>query len=144
MLHFTFESAIDKSGSSLGTPDEWLSEFHSDRWKSDYTNNGIEEIRHFLSKKNTILNASGVIMRNFDGLTQLIDDQMRFCADWLLWVRLLEHGNIAYVSRPLTYWRIGSGNARNSKNGVLELQESPKVFNEIKRILQSPENFLSK
>ncbi len=135
---------IDKSGSSLGTPDEWLSEFHSDRWKSDYTNNGIEEIRHFLSKKNTILNASGVIMRNFDGLTQLIDDQMRFCADWLLWVRLLEHGNIAYVSRPLTYWRIGSGNARNSKNGVLELQESPKVFNEIKRILQSPENFLSK
>ena len=129
---------IDKNGSSLGTPDEWLHEFHSDRWKSDYTNNGIEEIRCFLSKKNTILNASGVIVRNFDGLTQLIDDKMRLCADWLLWIRLLERGNISYVSRPLNYWRIDSGNARNSQKGVLELQESPKVFDEIKRIVQSP------
>ena len=77
-------------------------------------------------------------MRNFDGLTQLIDDKMRLCADWLLWIRLLERGNISYVSRPLNYWRIDSGNARNSQKGVLELQESPKVFDEIKRIVQSP------
>ncbi len=127
---------MDKAGSLGGTPDEWLSEFHSDRWKSDYTNNGIEEIRHFLSKKNTILNASGVIMRNFDGLTQLIDDQMRFCADWLLWVQLLEHGNIAYIAKPLNRWRISSGNARNSKKGTLELAEGPLVIREIGRILK--------
>ncbi|KAB2644789.1 MAG: glycosyltransferase [Verrucomicrobia bacterium] len=134
---------IDKSGSSLGTPDEWLREFHSDRWKSDYINNGVEEIRHFLSKKNTILNASGVIMRNFDGLAQLIDDQMRFCADWLLWVRLLEHGNIAYITNPLNYWRIGSGNARNSKKGVLESLEGPIVMKEVERIIQkNRENFM--
>ena len=85
------------------TPMEWLSEFNSKRWDCDYTNNGIEEIKSFLSKKNTILNASGVVIRNIEGLSEMVDSTMRLCADWLLWIRLLEKGNIAYVAEPLNY-----------------------------------------
>lgn len=127
---------MDKAGSLGGTPDEWLSEFNSDRWESDYTNNGLDELKDFVSKKNTILNASGVIIRNRINLSNLIDDTMRFCADWLFWVRLLELGNIAYIAKPLNYWRMNSGNARNSKVGSLELAEGPLVIREIGRILQ--------
>jgi len=127
---------MDKKGSLGGMPDEWLGEFKSDRWQSNYINDGISEIRNFLSTKNTILNASGVLIRNFSDLGELINDEMRFCADWLLWVRLLERGGIAYVARPLNYWRINSGNARNSGQGVLELAEGPTIINEAGRILK--------
>lgn len=126
---------IDKKGKILGKPIEWRSEFHSKRWDSDYINNGIDEIENFLSKKNTILNASGVVMRNFEGLSEMVDSNMRFCADWLLWVRLLEKGNIAYMAEPLNFWRIDSGNARIGEIGEIERKETPFVLKEIERIL---------
>ncbi|MEI6096676.1 MAG: glycosyltransferase, partial [Gammaproteobacteria bacterium] len=127
---------INKKGEVGTTPMEWLSEFNSKRWDCDYTNNGIEEIKSFLSKKNTILNASGVVIRNIEGLSEMVDSTMRLCADWLLWIRLLEKGNIAYIAEPLNFWRIGTGNARNKKGMELELTEGPKIISEAGRILK--------
>lgn len=136
ILAFSQLCMIDKKGKKLGKPEDWLSEFQSQRWNSDYINNGINEIRDYLSKKNTILNASSVVIRSFEGLSEMIDTTMRFCADWLLWVRLLEKGDIVYVAEVLNSWRIDTGNARNRNGMELELLEGPKIISEIGRILK--------
>jgi Glycosyl transferase family 2 len=72
---------VSPNGEKLGTPEEWLSEIASLRWKTDFINDGLEEIRRTMVVKNTILNASGVVFRNADGIADLVDDSMRLCAD---------------------------------------------------------------
>jgi glycosyltransferase involved in cell wall biosynthesis/SAM-dependent methyltransferase len=127
---------VATNGEKLGTPDEWLSEIDPLRWKTDFINDGIEEIRRSLVVKNTILNASGVVFRNFDDIAYLVDDSMRICADWLFWVRLLQRGGVAYVSEPLSRWRLNSSNARNRPPGELEWLEGERVLIQAAEILK--------
>jgi glycosyltransferase involved in cell wall biosynthesis len=120
----------DPSGTLGGTPDEWLDELDPVRWKSDFSNDGADEIRRFLCRKNTILNASGVVFRNFPGVDRLVDDSMRLCADWLFWIRLLARGRICYTSAPLNHWRLTTSNARTRPPGELEWEEGQRILNE--------------
>jgi glycosyltransferase involved in cell wall biosynthesis/SAM-dependent methyltransferase len=127
---------ISANGDKLGTPEPWLSEIDPSRWKTDFVNDGIDEIRRALVVKNTILNASGVVFRNMEGTADLVDDSMRLCADWLFWVRLLQRGGLAYVARPLSRWRLQSSNARNRPPGELEWPEGERVLLEAAEILK--------
>ena len=127
---------MDINGNIGGTPDEWLHELDKERWNYTFINDGQKEIQSFLSKKNTILNASGVVFRNFSGIELLIDDGMRLCADWLFWVRMLTLGKIAYTPKVLNYWRLQTSNARTKPPGDLEWVEGQKIIMEISRILE--------
>lgn len=122
---------MDAAGNLGGTPDEWLGELHPTRWNKSFTNDGRDEISRYLSRKNTILNASGVVFRNFEGVDRLVDDSMRLCADWLFWARLLVRGKIAYEAEPLNHWRLQSSNARNRPPGELEWVEGERILNEL-------------
>jgi hypothetical protein len=130
---------VSPNGEKLGTPDEWLSEIDPLRWKTDFVNDGIDEIRRSLVVKNTILNASGVIFRNAEDIANLVDDSMRLCADWLFWVRLSQRGGVAYVAKPLSRWRLNSSNARNRPIGELEWPEGERVLLEVANILELSE-----
>ena len=127
---------VSPNGEKLGTPESWLSEIDPLRWKTDFVNDGIDEIRRSLVVKNTILNASGVVFRNGEGIADLVDDSMRLCADWLFWVRLLQRGGVAYVAKPLSRWRLNSSNARNRPAGELEWLEGERVLAEAAEILK--------
>jgi glycosyltransferase involved in cell wall biosynthesis len=128
---------ISLNGDKLGTPEEaWLSEIDPLRWNTDFVSDGIDEIRQSLIVKNTILNASGVVFRNAEGIEDLVDDSMRLCADWLFWVRLLERGGLAFVAKPLSRWRIDSSNARKRPPGELEWLEGERVLREAAEILK--------
>jgi glycosyltransferase involved in cell wall biosynthesis/SAM-dependent methyltransferase len=128
---------VSPNGEMHGTPDEpWLTEIDPLRWKADFVNDGIDEIRRSLVVKNTILNASGVVFRNVEGIADLVDDSMRLCADWLFWVRLLQRGGVAYVANPLSRWRLQSSNARNRPPGELEWAEGERVLVETAEILK--------
>ena len=128
---------MDPQGKMGGTSDEWLGELDPHRWKSSFVNEGRDEIRRFLSKKNTILNASGVVFRKFEGLESLADESMRLCADWLFWSRLLSRGKIAYLSEPLNHWRLQTSNARTRPAGELEWEEGQRVIAEIAEVLNA-------
>jgi glycosyltransferase involved in cell wall biosynthesis/SAM-dependent methyltransferase len=131
---------VSPNGEKLGTPQDWMSEIDPQRWKTDFVNDGIEEIRRSLVVKNTILNASGVVFRNSEGIEDLVDDSMRLCADWLFWVRLLGRGGVAYIAQPLSRWRLNSSNARNRPPGDLEWSEGERVLVEAAQILKLTES----
>ena len=126
---------MDPQGNLAGTPDEWLGELDAERWNHAFVNEGLDEIRDFLSKKNTILNASGVVFRKTPGVESLVDDTMRLCADWLFWVRMLSKGKIAYTPEVMNYWRLQSSNARTKAAGVLESEEGGAIMEEIGKTL---------
>lgn len=118
-----------------GPPRQWYNELLGTKWESDYTSNGFQEIREVLSRRNAILNASGVVFRNLSGLADLVEPDMRLCADWLFWVRMLQRGDFEYSPRMLNKWRINSSNARTRPPGDLEWSEGRRVLSEIAEIL---------
>jgi hypothetical protein len=120
---------VDPSSRVLGDATQWTDDLDYSRWKSNFINNGREEIKNYLSKKNTIPNASAVlirasVLRSIDEL----DAGYALCGDWLLWVKILLQSNVGYVAEKLNYWRQQSSNSRTHLPGVLELNEGSQVI----------------
>ena len=90
------------------------------KWRSSYTREGIEEIRDTLAVKNTIPNASAVLMRKPDiAEIEPLLTSLRHAGDWLLYIHILRHGKIHFCPSSLNHHRrhgksvtIGSGGQR--------------------------------
>lgn len=82
----------------------------SNKWKEDHVADGLEEIGHALSIKNTIPNVSAVVFRRTALITALetIGEQLfdyRVAGDWLVYMHVLRQGKVFYCSRPLNKHR---------------------------------------
>ena len=90
---------IDESGN----PQEWSP---GTRWEIDFINDGRDECVNHLVTQNSIPNASAVLFRKqLAEQVGLADESLRFCGDWMMWVRILLVSNVAYIARPLNYYR---------------------------------------
>lgn len=85
--------------------------FHTDsidkqHWRSDYCNNGEDEIKKYLLYLNTIPNASGVLFKRtaYEAAAKSFEE-MRLCGDWMLWTEVLKQGNVSYSAKPLNRFR---------------------------------------
>jgi glycosyltransferase involved in cell wall biosynthesis len=121
---------VDPSSRVFGDAVQWTDDLDRVRWRSSFVNDGPVEVRDYLSKKNTIPNASAVlirtrVLRSIDR----IDDGYKLCGDWLLWIKILLQSNIGYVANKLNYWRQYSSNARTHIAGVMESNEGPRIIN---------------
>lgn len=82
----------------------------SDKWKEDHVADGLEEIGHALSIKNTIPNVSAVVFRRTALIAALetIGEQLfdyHVAGDWLVYMHVLRQGKAFYCSRPLNKHR---------------------------------------
>jgi len=132
---------VDPSSRVLGDAVQWTDDLDSSRWQSNFVNDGRAEVRDYLSKKNTIPNASAVllrasVLRSVDG----IDDGYRLCGDWLLWIKVLLESNVGYLAEKLNYWRQQSSNARTQAPGVLEWEEGQRIISYLAQHLQLSES----
>lgn len=108
----------------------WTEDLDTERWKRDFIAAGREEMRRSLLVKNTIPNASAVLMRrSVLAKTLPIDTSFRLCGDWMQWIRMLAEADIAFVAENLNFWRLQSSNARTEPPGVLEWQEGERILN---------------
>lgn len=120
---------VDPENRILGDTLRWTDDLDPYRWSSDFVNDGKAEIRSYLSKKNTIPNASAVLIRarTLKSIDQL-DDTYGLCGDWLLWIKLLLRSDVAYVAEKLNYWRQQSSNSRPHPPGVTEWKEGQQIL----------------
>ena len=114
---------------NLGDATSWTDDLDQRRWLSNFFNVGRDEVRRFLSRKNTIPNASAVVVRA-DVLQQVgnISGSYRLCGDWDLWVRVLLRSDLTFVAEKLNYWRQNSSNVRTVPAGILEAEEGDKIL----------------
>jgi glycosyltransferase involved in cell wall biosynthesis len=121
---------VDPSSRVFGDAVQWTDDLDRVRWRSNFENSGRAEVRDYLSKKNTIPNASAVVVRTrvLRSIDRL-DDGYKLCGDWLLWIKILLQSNIGYVAKKLNYWRQYSSNARTQVAGVIESNEGPRIIN---------------
>jgi glycosyltransferase involved in cell wall biosynthesis len=105
---YSHSHIVDESG-------RFLRDFRADyafifgdasRWSSDFTEDGRKEVRDFMVYSNTIPNASGALFRKsiFDRVGAP-ETKWRLNGDWLFYARLLQHGDLIFLSKPRNYFR---------------------------------------
>jgi glycosyltransferase involved in cell wall biosynthesis len=101
VLVFSQSYIIDSFSNILG-----LWEYTDLDFNSSFLMDGIEFINRFLIHSNHIPNASAVMFRKdiFD-LVGGANPKFKANGDWLLWLKMLCHGKIAFISRPLNKYR---------------------------------------
>lgn len=121
---------VDAHNQILGNGTVWTNDLNQQRWSYPFVNDGRDEINQFLLYKNTIPNASAVLIRRsaLDISGGIIDEPFRLCGDWLQWIRILSVSDIAFVPECLNYWRQKTSNARVKSAGTLEWIEGEKIL----------------
>jgi glycosyltransferase involved in cell wall biosynthesis len=130
---------VDESGTILGSYAEQTDAVDKERWRRDYVNSGKEECRSFLSVRNTIPNASAILMRR-DVYREAgyADESMRYCGDWMMWVKMLLLADVAFISQPLNYFRFHSRSVRSTINTMTSIQEKYLVQRCIRQNINLP------
>ena len=135
VISFCRSSDIDENDHLLGLT------LHADKldavkWTHDYVEDAETEVKKYLKFRNTIPNASAVVFKKPANIGAYLDTTMRYCGDWLFWIKLMSAPNskIAYCSKPLNFFRTHQNTTRavvKKANASAEL----KRFNEYRKFV---------
>jgi len=107
---------INEKGDRVYDRVKYTQGFNPNIWNGSFGLDGLEFIQRYLSVKNVIPNASGVLFRREYCTPHVFDDSlmdMRMCGDWLFWIKLLEKGEVVFLSEHLNYFREHDAVSRN-------------------------------
>jgi glycosyltransferase involved in cell wall biosynthesis len=97
---------VNEKDEIVGSYDHHAEELDSRRWKENFFNDGEDECNNYLLYKNTIPNASAVLFRKrVYEQAGWADEWVRYCGDWLLWIKMLMISDLVFVAKPLNYHR---------------------------------------
>jgi glycosyltransferase involved in cell wall biosynthesis len=99
----------------------WVEDLSPDRWHHDFIASGITECQKYLVFKNTIPNASAVLIRR--SIYEAIggaDESLFLTGDWMTWIRMLLKSDMAFCDRVLNSFRThqSSVSSRSILNGT--------------------------
>jgi glycosyltransferase involved in cell wall biosynthesis len=97
---------VSTDGEIIEFLDSWVADLDAEKWTVDHLADGREECREYLVRRNTIPNASSVLFRKevYERVGGA-DESLVYCGDWKLWASMALTGAIAYVGKPLNYYR---------------------------------------
>jgi hypothetical protein len=108
---------VDETENILATPLTYYDNMNPQRWNKNYYNHGPEECALYLSRLNTIPNASAVLIRRtaFEQVGGACES-LNLAGDWLLWVKILLKWDIVFVAQPLNFFRNHAATVRHSSD----------------------------
>jgi glycosyltransferase involved in cell wall biosynthesis len=140
-LGYCASKLIDKQGRTVGDSFGWTADLDPTRWNSAFFNSGVDELRRYLVLKNTIPNASAVLVRRAVLETTLpIDSSFKLCGDWLHWGKVLARSDVTYIPETLNLWRVESSNSRPLAPGLLEWREGQRVVRHLAEAAGASDN----
>ena len=110
-LAYCQSTRVDEEDCPLTATEDFLrGEGH---WSNNFVNDGKEECRSYLASRNTIPNASAVLIRRraYEE-AGYADETMRLCGDWLMWIKILLVSDVAFVAERLNYYRTNANSVR--------------------------------
>ena len=106
----------------------WADGLEEKRWKNDFENLGTDEIKNYLVYRCTIPNASACVFKKELATLNCGFDKMRYCGDWLFWIKLLENTSIGFSAETLSHFRHHEGSTRNKKSAKQELKKKLEII----------------
>jgi glycosyltransferase involved in cell wall biosynthesis len=100
---------------------QWVEDLDTNRWEHDFVASGIIECQKYLVFKNTIPNASAVLIRRsvYESIGGA-EESLLLTGDWMTWIKMLLKSDIAFCARPLNSFRTHKSSVRSKTtlNGV--------------------------
>jgi glycosyltransferase involved in cell wall biosynthesis/GT2 family glycosyltransferase len=133
VISYCQSKQIDEAGNVLAENyHAYTDNIDKERWKSPFQADLKEELRHGLAVKNTMPNVSAVVFRREvirDVLRKNIDEvaSYRVAGDWLTYLKVLEHGRIAFNPAPNNWHRRHQSSVTLGGDHVLHLREVIRV-----------------
>lgn len=130
-LFYSKSERVDENGKFVDKLEWWFDDLGLSKWLRSHTSNCSEEIYKFLSKKNTIVNASAVVFKNKTWVLEILDKVVdyKFCGDWMFWLIYLKNAEKLFYSTDATnYFRIHSKTTRQNVDYKRNF-EILKIFN---------------
>ena len=112
-ISFCQSIKVDESAKEIGSTLDWTAELGVELWAKDFIAHGRDDCGKFLIRKCMIPNVSSALIRKAP-LSSVgnAHDAMRYCGDYMTYAKLLEISDLAYVSRPLNYFRFSRNTVR--------------------------------
>lgn len=118
---------MNEHGEKLQCTHLWKNErFNTNRWDNDYENNGIKEVNDYLLFHAIIDNASSAVFKRESMVNAgMADESFKYAGDLYFYMKILMLSDIAYISKPLNYFRDHSNNTSKQAfiNGLRPLEE---------------------
>ncbi len=137
-LSYCDSTIVDEKDSVTGNYDLYLEHLDSRHWKSSYQVTGQQEINFGLGVKNSIPNASAVLIRKSCISESIFNGtfQFKFSGDWFFYTQLIKGKLITFNSEKLNYHRkhsqtISSRFNTESSSIQLLLKEAELIHNNI-------------
>lgn len=125
VLAYSQSRKIDQDGNI--TSEHYLDytdDLSKTKWLSPYKRSGRDEIKDTLAIKNTIPNASAVLMKKPD-LSKIRERllQLKNAGDWFSYAHILESGSIYFTPKVLNMHRVHIGGVTRGGNAVQLMSE---------------------
>ncbi|MEL7018294.1 MAG: glycoside hydrolase family 99-like domain-containing protein, partial [Pseudomonadota bacterium] len=129
VLAYCDSRQIDGDGTVIA-PDYryYVKDISPTRWETSFSDNGTAQVCASLSAKNAIPNVSAALMRTAP-LRAVLDQHLdrlqtlRTAGDWLVYVHLLQAGDLAFENTPLNYHRRHENSVTISQFSLDDLSE---------------------
>jgi glycosyltransferase involved in cell wall biosynthesis len=104
---------IRADGTADGFADRYLGHLSHGRWRADFVVDGREECETYFVRTNVVPNASAVVFRRavYESVGGA-DESLRMCGDWKLWAAMALTGKVAYIGKPLNFFRFHGASVR--------------------------------
>lgn len=128
VLAYSASNLIDENSNKIGKLD-W-GYIGARNWENNYCENGQIEIENYLFHRNTLPNASGIIFKKnkIQDETYKIVSSMKYAGDWYFWVKLLEKGELCFISEELNNFRQHQQTTRTAKSTKEEIRRFKEYF----------------
>ena len=105
VLAYCQSNTVDAKDNLTGNWKSLTDEFDVKLFGDDFVMEGKDYMDKFLIHKNTIPNASAVLFKKniFDQVKGA--DLINNVSDWLVWIKILSFGKIAFIANPSNYFR---------------------------------------
>lgn len=143
-LVYCQSTRADENNNITGSWLDYTNRFDTELFCTDFTMDGNKFIENFLIHRNIIPNASGVLFLR-DKALQLLpldtDYEMRYCGDWLFYIKIIVNQRIGFISKSLNNFRYHSNSviAKSTK-----LNDSIYLIDVLIMMRLKIEKFLSK
>ena len=117
--------AQDEQNLNINAYKDAMKNLSNNKWESPYIESGETEVHTALGIRNTLVNVSGLLFsrpKDIDCICSQKWEKMKVCGDWLLYLKLLKHGRIAYCPDVKSYFRIDSGHTSASSSAYTKEQ----------------------
>ncbi len=147
VLFYTESKRIDGDDNiTASNCQDWCDIFKTGRWNEDYINDGVSEIKNYLSNNNTILNVSSAVWKNDSRLNTIFEEakDYKIAGDWYIYMRVLEKGKVAFCHEALNYFRKHGASASTLSIRDKEYKEVFKIQEAIRKNYDLNEDLLQK